>query len=294
MTIATRLATATIRAADLPLNLVRQPIAIAVLTGVEGASYRPVGATLVLGADGAVAGNLSSGCIDADIVIHARRVAETGQGATLRYGAGSPFRDLQLPCGGGLDVLVMPLPDPGVIAALRTQIAARQAVTLYAAALGPSLSPQPDALALRVRPDIRFAVFGRGPEAQAFSRMTHAAGYDTVLVTPDAEAAGSEGGLQIAPLHAAPPMDAQTAVVLFFHDHDLEPEILCRALASPAFYIGAQGSRSAAAARLDRLRDMGATPQDCARIRGPIGLIPRTRDPRTLAVSVLAEILAES
>lgn len=294
MTIATRLATVTIRAADLPVDRVRQPVAIAVLTGVEGAAYRPVGATLVLGADGAVAGNLSSGCIDADIVIHARRVAETGQAAALRYGAGSPFRDLQLPCGGGLDVLVMPLPDPGVIAGLRAHIAARQSFTLYAAGAGPSLSPQPDALALRVLPDIRFAVFGRGPEAQAFSRMTHAAGYDTTLLTPDAETAGTEAGLPVAPLHAVPAIDAQTAVVLFFHDHDLEPEILRRALVSPAFYIGAQGSRRAAATRLERLRGMGVTAQDCARIRGPIGLIPRTRDPRTLAVSVLAEILAES
>jgi len=65
------------------------------------------------------------------------------------------------------------------------------------------------------------------------------------------------------------------------------------ALASPAFYIGAVGSRRTHAARLDALREQGVDEEALGRIAGPIGLIPATRDPSALAVSVLAGVLAE-
>lgn len=105
-----------IRASDLPLG--HEPaLALAFVTGVDGPSCRPLGAAMVLTRDGWL-GSLSSGCIDADIAHHAREVAASGQPRDLRYGAGSPFRDLELTCGGGLDVRVIPRPDARLLAAL--------------------------------------------------------------------------------------------------------------------------------------------------------------------------------
>ena len=69
---------------------------------------------------------------------------------------------------------------------------------------------------------------------------------------------------------------------------------LAEALASPAFYVGAQGSLRSHRARVQALREMGVADADIARLRGPIGLIPSARDPQVLAVSVLAEILSEA
>ena len=88
--------------------------------------------------------------------------------------------------------------------------------------------------------------------------------------------------------------DERTAIVLFFHDHDWGPPILAGALQTPAFYIGAQGGRRARKARLEALAAMGVTATECERLRGPVGLIPSARDPSTLAVSVLAEVLARA
>lgn len=253
---------------------------------------------MVLAADGSIAGNLSSGCIDADIALHAQEVAATGDCKLLRYGRGSAFIDLQLPCGGGLEVLIVPVRHP--VEEIMNALRARTPVDMRLTTAGPmpdgSASPE-CLMRLRVEPDIRFAVFGKGPEARAFAGMTAGAGYDTLLVTAEDEMPAPMARLQLRPLRPGAvtfEQDPNTAVVLFFHDHDLEPEVLRAALAGPAFYIGAQGSRRTAERRIAGLRAAGVAETDCLRVRGPIGLIPSTRDPRTLAVSVLAEILAEA
>ena len=85
---------------------------LAVITQIIGTSYRDLGTMMAFGPDGQRTGSLSSGCIEDDIAEHAAHALATGQVATLRYGQGSPFFDLKLPCGGGLSVLLIPHPDP--------------------------------------------------------------------------------------------------------------------------------------------------------------------------------------
>lgn len=297
-----RIDQATVRASDLPLAQIADPAALALIRRTEGPSYRPPGAAMVFGRDGSVAGHLSSGCIDADIALHAGAVIAGAAPRALRYGRGSPFPDLILPCGGGLDIRILPVTEGAGIAALRAQIASRRPADLWVSTTGTGAAPFPGAdLRLRILPDIRFIVFGKGPEAVAFSRMTAGAGYETFLSSPDPETLELAGGGPILPLPfplrgrpADLPADRHTAVVLFFHDHDHEPAILLGALATEAFYIGAQGSRRTAENRREGLRRMGVDEAGLARLHGPMGLIPSTRDPRMLAVSVLAAVLAEA
>lgn len=293
---------AVIRAGDLPLAQIANPAALALIRRTDGPAYRPVGAAMIFGRDGEISGNLSSGCIDADIAVHARRVIATNTAQDLRYGLGSRFMDLVLPCGGGLDIRILPLTCGPVIETLREKMAARDPADIWFSPdqIGIEIFPGAD-FRLRINPDIRFVTFGKGPEVVAFSRMTAAAGYETFLASPDDEtlALTRSAAIQHLPFAAWEPRsdmstDRHTAVTLFFHHHDYEAEILRRALESPAFYIGAQGSRRTAALRLERLRALGVDEVALLRLRGPIGLIPSTRDARTLAVSVLAEILAES
>ena len=86
-------------------------------------------------------------------------------------------------------------------------------------------------------------------------------------------------------------IDGWTAVVLFFHDHDWEPPLLHSVLKSDAFYIGAQGSKSAHRELVNNLIDMGCSKKELSQLRSQIGLIPSARDPKTLAISVLADII---
>lgn len=299
---------ACVRAADFPLAGLSAPVALAMILRTDGPSYRPVGALMAMAADGAYVGSLSSGCIDADVRSHALAAAAQGVVRRLRYGKGSPFFDLQLPCGGGLEILVMPPPDAGLCRRITQALAQRRRIWLLISQDGLELRDHPDAVrhpgpeiwaVLQIDPDPRFLVFGKGPEAAAFAAMTAASGYDTQLAAPDVETL--EAARRQSPaLHAHswpgvfPEMDEQTAIVLFFHEHEREAEILVRALRGPAFYIGAQGSQRTQARRQETLRALGMTQAQIARVRGPIGLIPSSRDARTLAVSVLAEILAEA
>ncbi|WP_089230556.1 XdhC family protein [Tropicimonas sediminicola] len=282
---------------------------LAVIVGVEGPSYRPVGATMAIFADGARAGTLSSGCVESDIALHGLDTLERGRPTVLRYGRGSPFIDIQLPCGGGLDILLLPRPDREALGDLAQRRAARQPCTLEVAeetgamAIRETGETGRDAGLFRLRclPELRFLVFGKGPEASTFAALVKSAGYPNMLLSPDAETleeaarAGSETRHLVRPfLPEDVAVDAWTAIVLFFHDHDWEPPILEGALATKAFYIGAQGSQRARDARLLMLEGMGVPEDARARLHGPVGLIPSARDARTLAVSVLAEILAEA
>lgn len=280
---------------------------LAVITSVIGASYRSPGAMMCLFGDGTSAGGLTNGCIEGDLAEHARAALTTGKVIRLRYGAGSPFFDIRLPCGGGLDVALYPRPAAQILAIIAQKKARRVGFALRLSADG-SLAVQDsqptgwdgDDFIINQAPALRFLIFGEGPEATVFTRLVHAAGYvHHLATTSEATLAatlrnGCQATLMPSDSVAALPnaFDARTAVVTFFHDHHRELIILHAALNSPAFYIGAQGSRRVAAQRIAALRSIGIDDAALARLYGPIGLIPSTRDPRTLALSVLAEILA--
>ncbi len=64
------------------------------------------------------------------------------------------------------------------------------------------------------------------------------------------------------------------------------------ALKSPAFYVGALGSRANNAKRRDRLLGFDVSAEEVARLHGPIGLYIGSRTPPEIAISILAEITA--
>jgi xanthine dehydrogenase accessory factor len=280
---------------------------LAIIAGVEGPSYRPIGAMMAVFAGGDCVGTLSSGCIERDIALHATRLQRTDPPLLLRYGRGSPFIDIQLPCGGGLDVLLVPLGDRRALVDVAENHARRVATTLLIdmqtgqmeTADTGATGRTGHTLRVRIQPALQFHVFGKGPEAVAFAALASSINYPTLLMSPDHDTLrdGRDAGCPVSDLTSlSMPQDlntdARTAIVLFFHDHDWEPPLLADALATPAFYIGAQGSQRARDARLLALRAMGQSPQALARLHGPIGIIPSARDPGTLAVSVLAQVLA--
>lgn len=283
------------------------PAVLAMIIGVEGPSYRPVGAAMCIFAGGARAGTLSSGCVESDIALHALEVLEQGRPKVIRYGRGSPFIDIQLPCGGGLDILLLPNPDRGVLEQVVRDRRERRVCVLEidteagAMQVVPSGETGRAGAVFRVRyvPDIRFLVFGKGPEASTFATLVQSAGYPNLLLSPDSETReeAERLGCETCPLVMQDmprdlAVDPWTAVILFFHDHDWEPPILRTALETEAFYIGSQGSQRARDARMLELEAMGVSDEARARLHGPVGLIPSARDAGTLAVSVLAEILA--
>jgi len=86
--------------------------------------------------------------------------------------------------------------------------------------------------------------------------------------------------------------DRRTAVVTLTHDPKLDDPALQTALRSPAFYIGALGSKKTHAARQGRLARAGFSQEEIARINGPVGLSIGALSPAEIAVSILAQITA--
>lgn len=290
---------------DDPLTAARDhPDAVlAVITDVTGPSYRPPGQVMAFCGDRQI-GSLSSGCVETDLARHARTALRDGP-QRVRYGEGSPWFDLRLPCGGGLGITLLPRPDRTVLRDIAAARAARRPVAfqitddlrLTACAFGPTAATDAG-LRVGLLPDPRFLIFGQGAEAQVFAQLVRAAGYPHLLMSPDPATLAGAKGCDTRVLHwpALPTdleIDARTAVILFFHDHDWEPPILSRALNSDAFYIGAQGSLRARQNRLDQLRASGVV-SGLDRLHGPIGMIPSAKDPRVLAASVLAEVLEKA
>ena len=277
---------------------------LAVITEIVGTSYRNLGTMMAFGPDGERTGSLSSGCIEDDIAEHAAEVLQSGKPKSLRYGQGSPFFDLKLPCGGGLSVLLIPNPDAATLRAVLARGNARQQAALRIGLSDGALTlmtgpAAPGDFVVVLEPELRFWVYGHGIEAMSFALMAQAAGYDVTLF-------GQEG-LQtdlsrIGPLnitvvpsfrsYTCPMPDRRTAIALFFHDHENEARLLAQFLPSDAFFIGAQGSLRARQRLLADLAALGVGEADIANLRPTFGLIGSCRDPRTLAVSVLAHVLS--
>lgn len=87
-------------------------------------------------------------------------------------------------------------------------------------------------------------------------------------------------------------VDSMTAIVTLTHDAKLDDPTLEVALRSPAFYIGALGSRKTQASRADRLREVGFSEQEISRIHGPVGLAIGAIGAEEIALSILAQIVA--
>lgn len=256
--------------------------------------------------DGQYAGSVSSGCVDATVAAMAITAIENGESKRVKLGAGSPFVDIKLPCGGGVDLLILPEPACEVIDEAVQHLQARQSCALSISPAGVKFiggdipaehGADGTSFTRRYSPRLKLLLAGRGAELTRFCKIARAGGFDVAAFGPDlrdleiceeAGAATTHLASSSSPVLSA---DQWTAIVLLFHDHDWEESILREALKTDAFYIGALGSRKTQATRLEVLRQAGVSEDERSRIRGPIGLVPSMRNASMLAISALAEII---
>ena len=130
--------------------------------------------------------------------------------------------------------------------------------------------------------------------------LSKAVGYRTIVVDPR-EAFGNAGRFPHADqiVHAWPDrglaeagVHAGTAVAVLTHDPKLDDPAILAALRSPAFYVGALGSRKTQEKRRRRLVEAGATEEELSRLHGPIGLPLGGRSPEEIAMAIMAEVVA--
>ncbi|MFE7466862.1 XdhC family protein [Streptomyces sp. NPDC057499] len=88
-------------------------------------------------------------------------------------------------------------------------------------------------------------------------------------------------------------VDARTVLCVLTHDARFDVPLLERALRLPVGYVGAMGSRRTHLERNERLRRVGVTERELARLHSPIGLDLGARTPEETALSIVAEIVAD-
>ena len=301
--------------------------ALATVLQTWGSAPRPAGSVLAVSGAGDMAGSVSGGCVEGDVVLEAIEALQAGAPRILEYGVSDDDAiGLGLACGGTIRVLVEPvgpggLPEPQlgeIVGALENRRPIARAVVPGAPGgrlLRPGDAGLAAGLAERFRsgksgqegeefvtvfnPPVRVVVVGAVHIAQALLPMLRLAGFDTHLIDPRGAFASASRfpGEEILDdwpdeaLAALKP-DRHTAVVTLTHDPKLDDPAIRAALAADVFYLGCLGSRRTHARRLERLAAAGLEPGALARIHAPVGLNIGAAGPGEIAASILAEIIA--
>jgi xanthine dehydrogenase accessory factor len=285
---------------------------------------RPVGSKLIVSDRGELAGSVSGGCVESEVVEEAREVLAGGEPRLLTYGISDDLAlSVGLPCGGEIDVWVSE-PELELLDQL-AEVAQEERRAVFYTDLEDGTerlvhhgdNPVADdvirtghsrVVELHGRrlfadvygPSPRLLVYGAVDTADALAAAARGVGWHTIVADargrfatrerlPHADeilvAWPEETLAQVQPGHA-------TAIVVLTHDDKFDVPMLLGALASDAFYIGALGSRRNQERRRERLLEAGADESAVERIAGPAGLDIGAHTPAETAVSILAEIMA--
>ncbi|HEY4632903.1 MAG TPA: XdhC/CoxI family protein [Candidatus Limnocylindrales bacterium] len=150
-----------------------------------------------------------------------------------------------------------------------------------------------------VRP--RLVIVGAVEVARSLVRLAHELGFETVVVDGRASFATPERFPDVDRLVVGWPdevadeigLGPNDAVAVLTHDVKFDEPAIVEALRRGCRYVGAVGSRKTQADRRQRLLDAGVTPDELARLRGPVGLDLGGRQPPETALAILSEVVAE-
>ncbi len=294
-----------------------QRVLLATVVRTWGSSPRPIGAMMALREDGRTVGSVSGGCIEDDLILnytcaHGSAQIPRGSPKLVRYGVSADeAHRFGLPCGGTLELLLEFDPPLGSLQELVSRLEAGElvrrmvgrlhgGVTLEQADAPQALLFDDDQLTNTLGPGYRMLLIGAGALAEYLATMALFNGFAVTVCDPRVEyiRAWTIPGVQAvtdmpddAVLAFRP--DQRSCVVALSHDPKLDDMALLEALHSPAFYVGAIGSRRNNASRRARMREhCGETDESLRRLRGPIGIYIGSKTPAEIAVSVMAEVLA--
>lgn len=307
---------------NVDLNILRQlaawhaegrRVVLGTITRTWGSAPRPVGSVVAVRDDGQIAGSVSGGCIEDDLIAKVKDGAlALERPEVVRYGVGAEEATrFGLPCGGTLELVLEPVgPQSRVdelLAILSRGERIRRVVRLadgraelLPPAEGDLLQLTDTTLTTTHGPSWRLLLIGAGQMTHYLATMAQALDYQVLICDPRDEYADGWDVPGARLLRGMPDdvvtelqPDGHTAIVALTHDPKLDDLALMEALRSPAFYVGAIGSRVNQAKRKARLKEhFELTDAQLDRLHGPVGIKNGARTPPEIAVAILAELTA--
>jgi xanthine dehydrogenase accessory factor len=282
-------------------------MALATVTQTWRSAPCPVGTHMLVREGGDFVGSVSGGCVEGDILTLAGEVIAGAPFALRQYGvANAQAWEVGLPCGGDIAVLVQPLGEAGFSPALFEGVARAQAAgqtlligTDLVSGLSRIVGAAGEAAFVNVyAPPKRLLIVGAVEIAASLANIAGQLGIAVTVIDPrthfltEARFPGvalDDRWPDVAVAALKP--DSRTAVVTLSHDPKIDDPALIAALASPAAYIGALGSRASHAARQERLAAAGADVAAFARIEGPAGVAINSVNASEIALSIAAAVV---
>ena len=287
-------------------------VVMATIIRTWGSAPRPIGALTAIRDDGMVVGSVSGGCIEDDMIDLVKKgELARDKPATTRYGiTAEEAKRFGLPCGGTLELVLEPLTRESGLDELLARIERHELVlrrldmktgrvTIGPAQATDQLAFDGAALTTVHGPRWRLLIIGAGQLSVYLAQMAQALDYQVTICDPREEYStgwnvpGTEfkRGMPDDVVTEAN-LDGHSAVVTLTHDPKLDDMALLEALKSPAFYVGAIGSRKNNNARRERLAEFDLSQDEIARLHGPVGLKIGSKTPPEIAIAILAEMTA--
>jgi xanthine dehydrogenase accessory factor len=275
-----------------------------------GSSPRPAGAMLALRADGLMVGSVSGGCVEDDLLLRAKagRFA-TDRTEILSYGVTrEEALRFSLPCGGTLRLVIEPVCNARWVGNVLQAVNERRKImrTLHLDTMRVKLSDDAEGfefdgntMKTLYGPRLRMLIIGANQTAAYLARMAQALDYQVHVCDPRS---GMRNAWDVPGTNFTSEMpddavialnaDQGTAIIALTHDPKLDDMALIEALKSPAFYVGALGSKANNARRRERMALFDLSGDEIDRLHGPVGLPIGSRTPPEIAVSILAHLIS--
>ena len=292
---------------------------LSTVVATYGSSPRPEGSMMVCNEHGHIVGSLSGGCVEEDLVEKLKNgVLADSHPQFFRYGeSDEEAEQLGLPCGGHLDIVIEPLQNDEQTLhdfdLLSTRLQRRKLIerVLDVGTAQRKVREIDDYAPFSYDYDSRVLRQVHGPSHQLFiigaSMVTQYVAelaimleYQVTICDPRQDMLDELDVGGVEKICAFPDdvirdraNDAQTAIVALTHDPRIDDMGLLEAFDTDAYYIGAMGSSRTSTKRRERLLALDVSEDSLARLHAPIGVPIGSKTPPEIAISILAEVIAE-
>jgi len=235
-------------------------IALVTIVETKGSTPRELGAKMVVGKDGLIAGTIGGGITEARVIEEAKQAFKEGKGKLLDYHLTKEQAALDegAICGGDMKVFI------------------------------DVLQPKEEVL-----------IFGAGHIAVCVSKLAKMVGFKVTVIDSRKEFASQDKfpeadkiiieSIDKALQHIK--ITPSTYIIIVTRGHLQDQEVLASVIESDAAYIGMVGSRKKNATVFQHLEEQGISAQELKKVHAPIGMDIGAQTPEEIAVSIMAEII---